>query len=252
MTPQRDGVHGPSCTGFGAGAPLARPLSEGQLPAVAEVNRRPVRVRRREELCVAELGASEPGRVPELTGDLGRPGADIEVWVGVVLVARRESIVGAGPVGLGAELDRDVEVLGPQVDGRDGSSPAPAALTSSASTELPSSYPSPRARPDSASISSGSAGSSDASERRSSTTAAASRRLVSGARRTSSPISRTSSAPSTRTRWADRRTRTPAYRTRPGSPRARSRCRAFRPARRSARQPRAAPHAWWRKSAAVV
>src|SRR5205085_1946903 len=68
--------------------------------------------------ALADGGVGEgcaEGLVPEVGGaGPGVPGADVEVGLGVVGVARGPAEV--GPATVGAEVDGDVEVLGPQLD----------------------------------------------------------------------------------------------------------------------------------------
>ena len=75
-------------------------------------------VTRGEQLGVAELGALKAGRVPELTAGLLRPGSYVEVGLGMIIVPRRGAVSGPLAPPLGAQVDRDVEVVGPELDAR--------------------------------------------------------------------------------------------------------------------------------------
>src|SRR5919204_4063080 len=69
----------------------------------------------RKQVRVAQLGAPEPGRIPQLALDLGSPWPHVHVWLGVLLVPRRDAVVGPLACGIGTRLEGDVEVLGPEV-----------------------------------------------------------------------------------------------------------------------------------------
>src|SRR5829696_2512272 len=85
---------------------------------VHEVERGATLIVRRDQLRVGELCALESSGVPDLPGELRRPRPDIEVRLVVLRVAGRSAEVRTLPRGLGSELDREVEVLGPELDER--------------------------------------------------------------------------------------------------------------------------------------
>src|SRR5215211_9004817 len=88
-------------------------LAQGAVAIREEVERGPALVFCRDQLRVGELGALEPGGVPELPGDLGAPRSDVEIRLRVLVVAGRAAEV--RPLGFRAELEGDVEVLGPEL-----------------------------------------------------------------------------------------------------------------------------------------
>jgi hypothetical protein len=64
---------------------------------------------------VWKLGAGESGGLPELAGGRDDPWRDVCVGVWVVFVAGRQAVGCSGRVGLCADLDGDVEMLGPEL-----------------------------------------------------------------------------------------------------------------------------------------
>ena len=80
-----------------------------------EVERQAPGVGCRQQLGVAELHAVEAGRVPERPRDLRAPGADVEVGLVVVGVPGEAPWLAPAPA-LVAQLEGDVEVLGPELD----------------------------------------------------------------------------------------------------------------------------------------
>src|SRR5215210_334727 len=93
---RNEGVSGSSPL---AGFSFAKSSREGPIALPHELERRPALILGVDQLRVAELGALEAGRVPELAGELRAPWPDIEVGLVVVVVAGRGPVVRA-PCGL--------------------------------------------------------------------------------------------------------------------------------------------------------
>src|ERR687897_2881825 len=83
---------------------------------VEELERGGDGIRGGQQVRIAELRSGEGGRVPERAFGPRRPRADVYVRLGVIVVPWRGAVVGALAGALGPGLDRDVEVLGPEVD----------------------------------------------------------------------------------------------------------------------------------------